>query len=136
MFFSEPLQSLQTSKDGQNIEKNVNETNQMLQLSLHSMWQCKGIEKMTEKRHEWDVVIKGTKQVFYCLVGDCVNMTRSKLSGLNHHHAIKHLPPILPCPKGRVRHENVKRATKSPSKVKRQNEKIQYDVDARLCASI
>jgi len=41
VFFSEPLQSLQTPKDGQNIEKNVNKTNQMLQLSLHSMWQCK-----------------------------------------------------------------------------------------------
>jgi hypothetical protein len=90
---------------------------------------------MAENRHEWDVVIKGTKQVFYCLVGDCVNiLTRSKLSGLNHHRAIKHnLPPIPPCPRGRVRDENVKRAMKSPSKVKRQNEKIQYDVDARLC---
>ena len=41
VFFSKPSQSLQTPKDGQNIEKNVNETNQMLQPSLHSMWQCK-----------------------------------------------------------------------------------------------
>ena len=89
---------------------------------------------MAENKHEWDVVVKGTKQVFYCLVGDCVNMTRSKLSGLNHHRAVKHnLSPIPPRPRGRVRHENVKCATKSPSKVKRQNEKIQYDVDARLC---
>ena len=90
---------------------------------------------MEENRHEWDVVIKCTKQVFYCLVGDCVDiLTRSKQSGLNHHCAIKHnLPLIPPCPRGQVRHENVKRAMKSPSKVKIQNEKIQYDVDARLC---
>jgi len=35
---------------------------------------------MEENRHEWDVVIKGTKQVFYCLIGDCVDIfTQSKL---------------------------------------------------------
>ena len=43
VFFPEPSQSLQTPKDGQNIEKNVNETNQMLQPSLHSMWQFKEV---------------------------------------------------------------------------------------------
>ena len=89
---------------------------------------------MAENRHEWDVVIKGTKQVFYCLVGDCVNMTRSKLSGLNHHRSIKHnLPSIPPCPRDQVRDGNAKCVIKSPSKVKRKNEKNQYDVDTSLC---
>jgi hypothetical protein len=92
---------------------------------------------MEENRHEWDVVIKGTKEVFYCLVGDCVNiLTRSKLSGLNLHCDIIHnLPPIPPCPRGRLRYVNAKRIVKSPSKAKRRNEKIHYDVDARLCCA-
>ena len=37
VYFSEPLQSLQTPKDGQKIEKNINEIDQMLQPSSHSM---------------------------------------------------------------------------------------------------
>lgn len=90
---------------------------------------------MEESKHEWDVIVNGTKQIFYCLVGDCAgSFTRSKLCGLNHHHIFTHkLPPIPQRPRGRQRDENAKRAAKSPSKITRQNAKIQYDVDARLC---
>jgi len=37
VYFLEPLQSLQTPKDGQKIEKSINETYQMLQPCSHSM---------------------------------------------------------------------------------------------------
>ena len=90
---------------------------------------------MEENRHEWEVTIKGTKQVFTCLVGGCAgNLSRSKLSGLNHHRATTHnLPPIPPRQTSRVRDANATWAVKSTSAVKRKNSKIQYDLDARLC---
>ena len=90
---------------------------------------------MEESRHEWEVFIKGTKQVFTCLVGGYAgNLSRSKLSGLNHHWATMHnLLPIPPRQRGRVRDANATWAVKSTSAVKRQNAKIQYDLDARLC---
>ena len=90
---------------------------------------------MEENRHEWEVTIKGTKQLFTCLVGGCAgNLSRSKLSGLNHHRATTHnLPPIPPRQRGRVRDANATWAVKSTSAVKRKNAKIQYDLDARLC---
>lgn len=43
------------------------------------------------------------------------------------------LPPIPPCQSNRIRDANAKWVVKSTSVVKRQNEKIQYDLDARLC---
>ena len=90
---------------------------------------------MEESKHEWDVVIKGTKQFFYCLVGDCAdNFTRLKLCGLNHHRIVPYKLPLIPQrPRGRQRDGNAKCAAKSPSKITRQNVKIQHDVDARLC---
>jgi len=90
---------------------------------------------MEEIKHEWEVTIKGTKQVFTCLVGGCAgNLSRSKLSALNHHRATTHnLPPIPPRQRGRARDANATWAVKSTSAVKRQNAKIQYDLDARLC---
>jgi len=90
---------------------------------------------MEENKHEWDVVMKGTKYVFYCLIGDCRGtFTRSKLCGLNHHRTIIHnLPPIPKRPRGRQRNENAKRNAKTPSKIQRQNQKLQYNLDARLC---
>ena len=90
---------------------------------------------MEQNRHEWEVIIKGTKQVFICHVGGCVGiLSWSKLSGLNHPRAIAHnLPPIPPRQIGRVRDANAKWVVKSTSVVKRQNAKIQYDLDARLC---
>ena len=90
---------------------------------------------MEENKHQWDVVMKGTKHVFYCLIGDCAGtFTRSKLCGLNHHRTVIHnLPPIPQRPRGRQRNENAKRTSKSPSKIQRQNQKFQCNVDARLC---
>ena len=103
---------------------------------------------MEENKPEWDVVMKGTKHVFYCLIGDCADtFTWSKLCGLNHHQTVIHnLPPtpqrprgrhnlhLIPQrPRGRQRNENAKRTSKSPSKIQRQNQKFQYNVDARLC---
>ena len=76
----------------------------------------------------------GIKQVFYCLLGDCVGkITRLKICGLNHHRAkIHNLPPIPHRARGRQRDKNAKRVAKSQSKIKKQNEKIKYDVNARL----
>ena len=90
---------------------------------------------MEENKPEWDVVMKGTKQVFYCLIGDCAGtFTRSKLCGLNHHRTVIHNLTLIPQrPRGRQRNENAKRTSKSPSKIQRQNQKFQYNVDARLC---
>ena len=70
---------------------------------------------MEENRHEWDVVINGSKQVFYCLVGDCVdNFTQSKICGLNHHRAMVHNFPSIPHrPRGHQRDKNARRVTKT-----------------------
>jgi len=90
---------------------------------------------MEENQHEWNVIVQGIKYIFSCLIGDCVGIfTRSKLSGLNHHHIMMHnLLPIPPRPRGRQRDQNARCGVKSPSKIRKQNEKIKYDVDVRLC---
>ena len=55
---------------------------------------------------------------------------------MNHHRAMVHnLPPIPQRPRGRQRDTNAKRDAKTPTKIQRQNEKIKYDVDARLCCA-
>ena len=90
---------------------------------------------MEEDKHEWKVIVKGTKQIFSCLIGDFASVfTRLILSGLNHHHIMIHnILPIPPCRRGRQRDQNARRGVKLLSKIRKQNEKIQYDVDARLC---
>lgn len=48
---------------------------------------------------------------------------------------IENLLPIPPHKRSQVRDENAKSVAKSTSMIKRQNAKIQYDLDGRLCSA-